>query len=66
MQIRVNGEIRDFPEASKINHLLQTLGLTPEGIVVTLNQTILKKTEWDQIIIKENDIVELISFVGGG
>jgi sulfur carrier protein len=66
MQIRVNGEIRDFPEAGKINHLLQTLGLTLEGIVVTLNQTILKKTEWDQIIIKENDVIELISFVGGG
>ena len=41
-------------------------GITPKHIVVELNEEILPKTEYDSTAIADGDVVEILSFMGGG
>ena len=38
----------------------------PKHIVVELNEEILPKTEYDSTAIADGDVVEILSFMGGG
>ena len=38
----------------------------PTHIVVELNEEILPKTEYDSTAIADGDVVEILSFMGGG
>lgn len=35
-------------------------------IVIEHNNSVRKKQNWDQILIKNNDIIEIVTIVGGG
>ncbi len=66
MRITVNGKVEEFPEGIGIHGILDDFKIRPEGIVVELNSTIIRKNEWQNAVLQNNDAVELISFVGGG
>jgi len=66
MIIRVNGRDREVLAAITIAGLLNELNLTPEGVVVELNRTILRSKEELGQRLQEGDALELIRFVGGG
>ena len=53
-------------EGTTVKRLLESLKLTPELVVVELNLTILKREELVKTVLKENDQVEVVHFVGGG
>jgi sulfur carrier protein len=66
MRVAINGKLEELKEGINVENVLLNYKIKPEGVVVELNQKIIKRDEWQKIIIKENDIIELISFVGGG
>ena len=66
MTIQVNGQAREIPEDLTVSHLLETLKVAPERVVVELNLTILKRAQHPRTVLKEGDQVELVQFVGGG
>lgn len=66
MQITVNGNNKEIEPDMSIFQYLSKLQLDLAGVVVEINQKIIKKHEWDKIEIKNGDMLELISFVGGG
>jgi thiamine-phosphate pyrophosphorylase len=66
VKIRLNGRDEYLSADSNIEKMALALGLKPEGIVVELNGRIIKKNNWQEFKLEENDTVELISFVGGG
>lgn len=66
MEIILNGEKKSFPQGSDIRAVLGSLNMKKDGIVAELNGAILRSEEWAGRILKENDKVEVISFVGGG
>jgi sulfur carrier protein len=66
MRVAINGKFGELKEGINVENVLLNYKIKPEGIVVELNQKIIKRDEWQKIVIKENDIIELISFVGGG
>ena len=65
MDIFVNGKQETSPPCS-IAELVARKGLLTDGLVVELNQRIVKHEQWQTIRLKENDAIELLSFVGGG
>ncbi len=65
MQIVVNGE-KEIGLPCTIAELVARKGLAPGALVVELNQKIVKQEQWQAIQLKENDRLELLSFVGGG
>lgn len=65
MRITVNGNPEEILPCS-ILAFVQSKGLSGDGVVVEHNYRIVKKDEWDTTQLKENDNLEVLSFVGGG
>ena len=66
MVIMINGKGETVDRSKNIMELISGRGLVPEHVVVEHNFRIAPKEEWLGIMLKENDNVEIISFVGGG
>lgn len=65
MEIIVNGQ-KETGQPCTIAEFVARRGLTPGALVVELNQSIIKQEQWQLVQLKENDRLELLSFVGGG
>lgn len=67
MIITINGERKNFENNDlKLNELLEKLKLPDERIAVELNKQVVRKKDWQTLIVKENDKIEIVHFVGGG
>ena len=66
IKILVNGDERSVPADRNVVQLIETLGLDPRAVVVELNRTIIRKQQLTETVIRENDTLELVHFVGGG
>ena len=64
--ITLNGERREWPRDQSIEHLLQDLALDARVVAVELNKLVVKRGRYGETIVRENDEVEIVSFVGGG
>ena len=62
----INGKKYEFTENSTIYEILKKLNVNKERVVVEVNLNIIHKEEYDSFIVKENDSLEVLSFVGGG
>jgi len=65
MQLKINGQNREFDAQLTISALLQQLQLAPERVVIELNTKILP-AEAHNTALKDGDTLEIIQFVGGG
>ncbi len=67
MKIVVNGEQVNITEALTITGLLTEQNVKmPEMVSVELNGQILKRTQFDEKTLAEDDKVEFLYFMGGG
>ena len=66
VKISLNGNIKDVREGTTVHKLLKESGVDELKIVVQVSGHILRRNKFSQQILKDGDIVELISFVGGG
>ena len=66
MIIHVNGERREVPTELSLSNLINQLELPPQRIAVELNREVIRRATWDITVLKEDDRVEIVHFVGGG
>ena len=66
MLIKINGKEEAMDKPRNLEDLICGKGLVPEHVVVEHNFRIRPAGEWAGIILKDNDNIEIISFVGGG
>jgi sulfur carrier protein len=66
MQLKINGQSRNFTSPLNVAELLSQLQLTPERVVVELNRNILTADHHPATLLQNGDSLELIQFVGGG
>ena len=66
MNIIVNGEELNIKSNTTVEELLDKLEIKDKVMAVAINMEIVKKDKWNSHIIKENDKLELLHFVGGG
>ncbi len=66
IKIRLNGKIKIIKENYKIQNLLTDLKVPLKKIAIELNQKILDKKKIDKIILKKDDKIEIVHFIGGG
>ena len=64
--IKVNGEIINGYEGKTLNEFLCNEGYEITRIAGELNGAIARKKDYQSIILKENDTLEVVTFVGGG
>lgn len=66
MNLRINAEDREVVDNLSLRELVTQLDLTPEHIAIELNQNVVRRADWPSTVLKENDRVEIVYFVGGG
>ena len=66
MKVLINGEIREIESELNLRELLGTLDLPQERVAVELNKEVVRKKDWENVNVSENDKIEIIHFVGGG
>ena len=66
MQVVINGKKETLEGNVTLNDVIQFKNLNPKVIVIEYNGEITNQSQWDSIILKEDDVLEIVSFVGGG
>ncbi len=66
MRIILNGKVEDVNVQLNLSELILAKGLRAENVVIEHNFRIVPKGEWFDTFLRENDSIEIVSFVGGG
>lgn len=66
MEIRLNGKDENINKKTSIRQLLKEKGKSPAEVIVVYNGQILNRKKWDETILKDQDDLEVLRFVGGG
>jgi thiamine biosynthesis protein ThiS len=66
IQIRVNGKVKSIPAKYSILDLVKNLNIPIKKVAIEHNQEIIDKKKINRIILKKNDKIEIVHFIGGG
>lgn len=66
MNVSINGERREIPDALNVTSLLAYLGMSTGRVAVERNLDILPRARWQETQVQPNDSFEIVHFVGGG
>ena len=66
IKIRLNGKSKLINANSKIQNLINDFKIPLKKVAIELNNEILDKKKLNNIKLKNNDIIEIVHFIGGG
>lgn len=66
MQLTINGQRREVPDGLTVRGLIEHLGLTEGPVAVEKNRAVVPRAEHAQARLAEEDVLEIVHFVGGG
>ena len=66
IQIRVNGKVKSIPVKYSMSDLVKNLNIPIKKVAIEHNQKIIDKKKINRIILKKNDKIEIVHFIGGG
>lgn len=66
MTIQLNGEPRELPEPLTVAALLLHLGIDGRRVAVEHNEVVVRRAQYDTVVVGDGDVVEVVNFVGGG
>lgn len=66
VKIIFNGNVETIAQNATIASFIAQKALNPATIIVEHNYDLVKKESWENIILKEDDRLEILRFVGGG
>ena len=69
MKLQINGETKALdpkPEQVTLWAVINRLGHDPRTVVVEFNGIILRPDQWQSQEVKDGDILEIVTIVGGG
>ena len=66
MNITVNGENKELEKPVSLDRLLELFSLPSQRIAVELNREVVRRKDWENVIVKDDDRIEIVHFVGGG
>ena len=66
IKIKVNGKNKTFDNQSSLHRLINDLKIPIKKVAIEFNREIIDKKKIKEIKLKNNDIVEIVHFIGGG
>ncbi|MEM5789186.1 MAG: sulfur carrier protein ThiS [Syntrophobacteraceae bacterium] len=66
MEIKINGESRDYGGPPTVGDLLNFLKINPKSVAVERNFKILARSDIEAEPVEQGDSFEIIRLVGGG
>lgn len=67
MKVTIAGNTKDIAENTTVAQLVIDEKVdNPEYVTVTINDEFVEHHDFEQTVLKENDVVEFLYFMGGG
>jgi len=66
MNIIVNGKRKEISSSLDLKSAVALFCGNKSPVVAELNGNIIRPPQWEETSLQEGDVVELVSFVGGG
>jgi len=66
IKIKINGKMKSIIQESNLSELLKNLKIPLNKVAIELNEEIIDKKKISKIILKKNDKIEIVHFIGGG
>lgn len=66
MNITLNGSSVEIEKQVTLIELLESKGIEHEKVIVEYNYDIIMRDDWNNTVLKEDDNIEVLRFVGGG
>ena len=63
--VKINGEAKEIAGKNLLEYLKEK-GFNPEHLVVERNYEIIPKEQFASVTIQDEDVIEVLRFVGGG
>lgn len=64
--MKINGEVCTCPTGMTVLSLLQQRGHDPQRVAVEKNGQIVPRARFGDETLHEDDVIEIVQFVGGG
>ena len=64
--ITLNGERFELDGPTTVADLLRQLDIDARRVAVEHNVVVVKRTAFDETVVREGDQIEIVNFVGGG
>ena len=65
-KIQLNGDPYEINNGTNLNELLNKLKIQKNKVAIEVNGEIVEKKKYSNLILKTNDKVEIVQFIGGG
>ena len=66
IKIKVNGKIKTIVDKLTLYELINDLKIPITKVAIELNKEIINKKEIKKIKLENNDVIEIVHFIGGG
>ncbi len=66
IKIKINGRVKMLNKDTNLSELLKKLKIPIKKVAIELNQEIIDKKKLTKIMIKKDDKIEIVHFIGGG
>lgn len=66
MKIIINGNEKEFEQNVTLKTVIKQLQIEDKVMAAAVNMNIVKRENWGNYLLQENDKLELLEFVGGG
>ncbi len=66
MKIQLNGQGKQLHSSQSLKELIENFCKQHNRVIAEVNGEIIRSHQWPTVSLKDGDVVELISFVGGG
>mgnify|MGYP001353573486 CR=1 FL=1 len=66
IKIKVNGKLKAVDRNINLSILIKNLKIQLKKVAIEMNGEIVDKKKLNRIILKNNDMIEIVHFIGGG
>ena len=66
IKIKLNGKTSTINDKTTLSKLLNELKVPSKKVAIEMNRVIVNKKKLNSIKIKNNDVLEIVHFIGGG
>ena len=66
IKIKLNGKTSTINDKTTLSKLLNELKVPSKKVAIEMNREIVNKKKLNSIKLKNNDVLEIVHFIGGG
>jgi sulfur carrier protein len=66
ISLQINGKRVELDEPTRLLAYLDQLGVNSRAVAVEQNGAIVERSEYEAVVLREGDTVEIVRMVGGG